>query len=174
MEKLNLPITEGYPSRNAETVGLLREQFGKSPRFSRWYDMHTDKKDSGRFTVCSWSLELAKLNSALSRIARHSLPSAPPSRAISQDILRHWERAARKQTVMCNQAVGLSRCLTKVQDTMVTQLKTLHMDKGKECSKLLTSWIFGDFQPVYRPSHDSAFFWPLSQEDQSLSPLCFK
>ena len=32
---------------------------------------------------------------------------------------------------MCNQAAGLSRCLTKVQDTMVTQLKTLHMDKGK-------------------------------------------
>ena len=32
---------------------------------------------------------------------------------------------------MCNQAAGLSRCLTKVQDSMVTQLKTLHLDKGK-------------------------------------------
>ena len=33
--------------------------------------------------------------------------------------------------MMCNQAAGLSRCLAKVQDAMVTQLKTLHSDKGK-------------------------------------------
>ena len=45
MEKLNLPITEGYPSRNTETAGLLRNQFVKPPRSSRCYDMHADKKD---------------------------------------------------------------------------------------------------------------------------------
>ena len=33
--------------------------------------------------------------------------------------------------MMCNQAAGLSRCLTKVQDSMVTHLKTLCTDKGK-------------------------------------------
>ena len=32
---------------------------------------------------------------------------------------------------MCNQTAGLSRCLTKVQDPMVTHLKTLHVDKTK-------------------------------------------
>ena len=32
---------------------------------------------------------------------------------------------------MCNQAAGLSRCLTKVQDSMVTQLKSLRVDKTK-------------------------------------------
>ena len=32
---------------------------------------------------------------------------------------------------MCNQAAGLSRCLTKVQVAMVTQLRTLQLDKGK-------------------------------------------
>ena len=32
---------------------------------------------------------------------------------------------------MCSQAAGLSRCLTRVQDVMSTQLKSLHMDKGK-------------------------------------------
>ena len=32
---------------------------------------------------------------------------------------------------MCNQAAGLSRCLTKVQDSMVTHLKTLRVDKSK-------------------------------------------
>ena len=91
--------------------------------------MHADKKDSGR-SVCSWSLDPAKLNSAFSRVTRHNLPTAPPSRALSQDILRHWERAAREQSVMCNQAAGLSRCLTRVQDAMSTQLKNLYSDKG--------------------------------------------
>ena len=79
----------------------------------------------------SWSLDPAKLNCTFSRVARHSLPSAPAFWSISQDKLRKWERSAREQTVMCNQAAGLSRCLTKVQDTMVTQLKILHSDKGK-------------------------------------------
>ena len=66
-----------------------------------------------------------------SRVARRNLPTAPPSRGLSQDILRLWERAAREQPVMCNQAAGLSRCLTRVQDAMSTQLKNLHSDKGK-------------------------------------------
>ena len=72
--------------------------------------MHVDKKDSGRSAVCFWSPEPAKLNSVFSRVARRNLPTAPPSRALSQDILRCWERAAREQSVMCNQAAGLSRC----------------------------------------------------------------
>ena len=46
-------------------------------------------------------------------------------------MLRRWKRAAREQTVMCNQAAGLSRCLTKVQDAMSSQLQTLHLDKTK-------------------------------------------
>ena len=38
--------------------------------------------------------------------------------------------------VMCNQAAGLSRCLTRVQDAMSSQLKTLHLDKkGKSCQR---------------------------------------
>ena len=130
-ERLNVTVAEGYPSRNTETGGLLRDQFVKPPRSSKGYDMHTDKKDSASTTVCDWSPELAKLNSTFSRVARHSLPSAPASHTFSQDTLRQWERAFREQSVMCNQAAGLSRCLTKVQDSMVTQLKTLHVDKTK-------------------------------------------
>ena len=131
IEKLNLTITEGYPSRNAETAGLLSDQFVKPPGLSRWYDMHADKKDTDRSTVCSWSPESAKINSVFSRVARHSLLAAPPSWAFSQDIIRRWERAAREQTVMCNQAAGLSRCLTRVQDAISTQLKNLLLDKGQ-------------------------------------------
>ena len=77
MEKLNLTITEGYPARNTETAGLLKDQFIKPPR---WYGMHTDKKDCDNTTVCSWSPEPAKLNSAFSWVARRSLSTAPPAR----------------------------------------------------------------------------------------------
>ena len=40
---------------------------------------------------------------------------------------------------MLNQAAGLSWCIMKVQDSMVTQGKVLHSDKGKgkSSSKLL-------------------------------------
>ena len=76
-ERLNLTVAEGYPSRNTETGGLLRDQFVKPPRSSKWYDMHTDEKDSASTTVCNWSPEPEKLNSTFSRVARRSLPSAP-------------------------------------------------------------------------------------------------
>ena len=98
------------------------------------------RKTDNTTTLCSWFPELPKLNSAFSRVARRSLPTAPPSRALSQDILgsSRWERAAREQTVMCNQAAGLSRCLTRVQDAMSSQLKTLHLDstKGKSSERM--------------------------------------
>ena len=95
--------------------------------------MHTDKKDYDNTTVCSWSLELAKLNSAFSQVARRSLPTALPSWALSQDMLRRWERAAREQTVMCNQAAGLSRYLTRVQDAMSSYLDKT---KGKSSERM--------------------------------------
>ena len=127
MEKLNLTIAEGYPSKNTQTAGLRRDQFVKTPRSSRWYDNQAAKKDSDSTAICSWSPEPAKLNNAFSTVARQSLATAPHS---FPDILRHWERAAREQSIMFNQAAGLSR-LTKVQDELFTQLKNLHSVKGE-------------------------------------------
>ena len=136
MSSLNLTLTEGYPTRNTDNTGLLRDQFIKTPRSSRWYGMHAEK-DSENSTVRTWSPDPAKLNHSFSRVARRNLPTAPPSRAFNQDLLRRWERAAREQTLMCNQAAGLSRCLTIVQDSMATQLKTLRLDsKGKSSEKM--------------------------------------
>ena len=136
MSSLNLTLTEGYPTRNTDNTGLLRDQFVKTPRSSRWYGMHAEK-DSESTTVHTWSPYPAKLNHSFSRVARRNLPTAPPSRAFSQELLRRWERAAREQRIMCNQAAGLSRCLTRVQDSMAIQLKTLHLDsKGKSSEKM--------------------------------------
>ena len=90
MEKLNLTVAESYPSRSTEPFGLLQDQFVKTPRSFKWYDMHVDKKNCDKSTVCSWSPEPAKLNSTFNRVARRNLPTAPPSRALSQDILRRY------------------------------------------------------------------------------------
>ena len=135
MSSLNLTIREGYPTRNTDNTGLLRDQFIKTPRPSRWYRMHAEKDNEGS-TVRTWSPDPAKLNHSFSRVARRNMPSALPSWAFSQDLLRRWERAAREQTVMYNQAAGLSRCLARVQDSMNNQLKTLRLDsKGKSSEK---------------------------------------
>ena len=136
MSNLNLTVKAGYPTRNTDNTGLLRDQFIKTPRPSRWYGMHAEK-DNESSTVRTWSPVPAKLNHSFRRVARRNMPSAPPSRVFSQNLLRRWERAAHEQTVMCNQAAGLSRCLTRVQDSMNNQLKTLSLDsKGKSSEKM--------------------------------------
>ena len=43
MSSLNLTVKEGYPTRNTDNTGLLRDQFIKTPRPSRWYWMHAEK-----------------------------------------------------------------------------------------------------------------------------------
>ena len=132
MSKLNLTITEGYSTRNTDNAGLLRDQFIKPPKSSRWYGMHAET-ESESSTVRTWSPDPAKLNHSFSRVARRNLPTAPPSRPS----VRRWERAAHEQTIMCNQAAGLSRCSTRVQDAMSSQLKTLHLDiKGRSSEKM--------------------------------------
>ena len=156
MEKLNLTVAEGYPSRSTEPAGLLRDQFVKTPRSFKWYDMHVDKKECDRSTMCSWSPEPAKLNSTFSRVARRNLPTAPPC----QDILRHWEKAAREQSFMCNQAAGLSRCLTRVQDSMSTQLKSLHIDKGKGKSSERMQQAVGELEYLVTFNQSISKPWP--------------
>ena len=154
MEKLNITIEEGYPSRTSENAGLSRDQFVKPPKTLRWYNMHCEKKDFSRSKVYNWTNEPARLNSTFSRIANRSLPSAPASRPVSQDSLRKWERAARDQSYMCNQAAAFSRCLTKVQDNMVAQLKLIQSvtSKGKSASKITQAADELDFLVTFNRS----------------------
>ena len=42
-ERLNVTVAEGYPSRNTETGGLLRDQFVNPPRSLKWYDILSDR-----------------------------------------------------------------------------------------------------------------------------------
>ena len=94
------------------------------------------------------------LNLQFPRIAGRSLPSAPASRPVSHDTLRKWERAARDQTYMCNQAAAFSCCLTKVQENMSTQLMIIQgvTAKGKSSRKLQQATDKLDFLVTFNRS----------------------
>ena len=170
-EKLNITLQEGYPTRNSETAGLGKDQFIKPPKTLKWYGMHSDKKDFSRSKVYTWTSEPARLNSSFPRIAGRSLPSAPASHPVSKDTLRKWERAARDQTYMCNQAAVFSRCLTKVQENMTSQLKIIQgiTAKGKSSTKVHQATDELDFLVTFNRSITQA----LARTMQDLSDGVF-
>ena len=139
LERLNLTALEGYPSRSQDSAGLKKDQFIKVPKSqAKWYSMHLLKSDEpqrpGR-TVFSWRNTEAKVNPQFPRLTRASAyPSTgPPSRPISQESLRRWERTAREDSYIINHAAGFSRCSTELQDKMTQHVATLsqHLSKGK-------------------------------------------
>ena len=96
--------------------------------------MYSEKRYFSCTKLYTWTNEPAHMNSSFPKIASHSLPSAPTSRPVSQDTLGKWQWAARDKSYMCNQASGLGHCLTKVQESMVTQLKVIQGDRSKGIS----------------------------------------
>ena len=139
LAKLNLNMTEGYPSRTTEAGSLPMDHFLRPPKpQTKWYGLHSDQQLDPA-TVTSWHTGPAKLNNSFGRIARKAaLAATPPaSRRISQDTLRRWERTAREASVVCNQTASFNRCLFKVQGDMQAQLKVIRSDnKGKVSKKL--------------------------------------
>ena len=156
LSKLNLTLTDGYPSRSAEAGGLQRDQFLKPPRSqAKWYGCHPQQKSDTTETLTSWSTDSSKLNSGYLRIARQAgiTTSPPQSRPISQDTLRKWEKSAWESSVICNQAAGFNRCLMKVQQDMQSQLKAIRLEhKGKSSSKLSTATEELEFLMDFNPS----------------------
>ena len=143
MSRLNLTLTQGYPTRASEAGGLLRDQFVRPPKSqSKWYAFQANPKKDSDQTISSWHTGSSRLNSGDLRIARQAgIASAPPmSRPISQENLRKWEKSARESTVICNQAAGFNRCLLKIQQSMNTQLKAIRVDsKGKAPARSSTA-----------------------------------
>ena len=92
------------------------------------------RKTFPQLKVYHWTNEEAKLNYSFPRIARQSLSSSLASSPIAQETQRRCKRSARDQSFMCNRAASFSRCLTKVHDSMATQLKIIQSDKPKGTS----------------------------------------
>ena len=139
LAKLNLTMTEGYPSRTTEAGSLPIDHFLRPPKpQTKWYGLYSDQQLDPA-TVTSWNTGPSKLNNSFGRISRKAaLAATPPaSRRISQDALRRWERSAREASVVCNQSASFNRCLFKVQGDMNAQLKIIKSEyKGKVSNKL--------------------------------------
>ena len=142
LETLNLVLIEGYPSKSSDPGGLHVDQFLRPPKSqSRWYGIHlaepTDPTRPGK-SVNSWPNDAAKINSSFPRISTISSTSPqPPSRPLSQDTMRKWEKAAKESSYICNQSAGFNRCITKIQDAFQEQLHILQSElkKGKSSVK---------------------------------------
>ena len=74
-----------------------------------------------RWTSLISPSQRATLQRILTLLAHPPRPSARTCLGIGRE--QHVNK------LMCNQAAGLSRCLTRVQDAMSAPLKTLHLDK---------------------------------------------
>ena len=143
LNKLNLTLVQGYPSRTTEAGTLQRDQFVRTAKSQpKWYHLHTEAKKDSSDSVKSWNTGSSWLNSTYLRIARQAgIASNPPlSRPISQENFRKWERPARESSVICHQAAGFNRCRLKVQQNMQTQLKSIRTEsKGKSSNKIATA-----------------------------------
>ena len=143
MNKLNLTLVQGYPSKSSESGRLQKDHSVKLAKSQvKWYGLHPSQ-DKPDVSVAFWHCDVAKLNSSYSRIARSSglTSPAPASRTISQDTLRRWEKSACEATYVCNQAAGLSRCINRVQQGMRALLKIIQSKqfKGKSVNKVGTA-----------------------------------
>ena len=130
---INLPTDEDTCPEVQEIGGLQRDQFVKPAKsHAKWDGLHPNQ-DRPAVSVSYWHFDSDKLNSAYSRIARSSLLTTPAwtSRTISQDTLRKWVKAARESTYVCNLVAGLSRCLSKVQQGMQSQLQVLQSEQTR-------------------------------------------
>ena len=139
LEKLNTVVAEGYPSRSQDSAGLKKDQFVKVPKSqNRWYQMHMIRPEGphrpGK-TLFSWHNSEAKVNSQFRRIVKASAYPAtgPPSRPISRECLRRWERCARENSYIVNHAAGFNRCTSELQERMTGHVNILHsrINKGK-------------------------------------------
>ena len=134
MEKLNITVATGYPSSTSDAAPLARDQFLRhNTTSSRWYSMYIPRSMSGSSDptkVTHWDSQSAKVNSGFNRIARAAIAHrAPASRQISQETLRKWERSAKTDSIVCNQAAGLSRCMKKVQESVEGFVKVIKHTK---------------------------------------------
>ena len=175
MGKLNLTLVEGYPSRSSEAGGLLKDQFVRPARSQqKWYGLVSDpQKSSSGKSVSSWNTDSSKVNSTYSRIARAAgiASTPPPSRQISQDNLRRWEKAAREASTMCNQAAAFNRCLNKVQDNMRSQLKAIKLELGKGKSSTKVSGAAEELQ--FLPDFNSGITQAMAKTFEHLTDFVF-
>ena len=148
LEKLNTVVAEGYPSRAQDSAGLKKDQFVKVTKSqNRWYQMHMIRPEGphrpGK-TLFSWHDSEAKVNSQFPRIVKAAAhPSTiPPSRPISKEYLRRWERCSRENSYIVNHAAGFNRCTSELQEHMTAHINMLHsrIKYPRKCQLPFQNW----------------------------------
>ena len=72
LNRLNITLVEGYPSRSSEASGLMMDQFLRPAKSqSKWYGLYSDHK-ADCSAVSTWNTGACKLYSCYSRIAKQS------------------------------------------------------------------------------------------------------
>ena len=176
IENMNLVLIEGYPSKSTEPGGLHMDQFLGPPKSqSHWYRINpAEPKDPtrpGKY-VSTWPNDVAKINSAFSRIAKPSIANThPPVRQLSQDTVRKWEKAAKESSCICNQSAGFNRCITKVQDSVQDQLKILQTELGKGKSSAKAQSALDELH--YLISFNQNVSFAMGKSSQHLSDFTF-
>ena len=75
-------------------------------------------------SLFSWSKQVNSQFPHLIKASAYS-PSSQPSRAISQNYLRHWERCTREGSYVVNNAAGFNRCSPELQDRISSSVNFL-------------------------------------------------
>ena len=70
LDIINLTLSEGYPAWGSDANGLLKYPCVKVPPTQKWYGVHADKTEFSRPRVSYWSKDLAKINSAFTRLVK--------------------------------------------------------------------------------------------------------
>ena len=79
LNRLNITLVEGYPSRTAEAGSLPMDHFLKTPRSqAKWYGLYSDQQ-ADPTKVSSWYTGHCKLNSSFGRISRKAALASTPT-----------------------------------------------------------------------------------------------
>ena len=97
--------------------------------------LRTEEPSRPGCSVISWHNTEAKVSSQFPRITKASAYpfTGLPSRQISQESIRHWERCAREDSYIANHAAGFNGCSTELQEKMSQHIAMLcnRINKGK-------------------------------------------
>ena len=93
-----------------------------------WYQLYRPDGPQwpGRSVFGSHNSE-SNVNSQFPRITKASAypPTSPPSRPISQEYLRRWEKRGREYSCIINHAARFNRCSSELQDHMASKISML-------------------------------------------------
>ena len=108
-----------------------------------------------------------------SRIAKTEAIAStpPPSRQITHDNLRRWEKLAHEASTYCSQVASFNRCLLKVHDIIQGQLKAIKTELGRGKSSTKMSTALDELQ--YLADFNASISQAMAKTNEHLSDFVF-